>query len=59
MSENESLRVGDHVNWKWGKGEGHGTVTEVHHHPIDRDIKVSTITRKVINIYLFLQEKML
>ena len=40
------IKSGDDVSWKWGKGTGEGTVTEVFTHDVTRKIKGKTIKRK-------------
>ena len=41
-----SIRQGTEVRWSWGNGSATGTVTEVHHDTVERQIKGETIKRK-------------
>ena len=38
--------VGDTVTWKWGKGEGKGTVTKISPYKVTKTIRGSRIVRK-------------
>lgn len=41
-----TVKKGDDVTWKYGKGEAEGTVTEVHEEDVAKTIKGKTIKRK-------------
>jgi len=41
-----SIRKGTEVSWSWGNGSATGTVTEVHHDTVERQIKGEKIKRK-------------
>lgn len=41
-----TIKKGDDVTWKYGKGEAEGTVTEVHKDDVEKNIKGKTIKRK-------------
>lgn len=44
--EGMSIRKGTEVSWSWGNGSASGTVTEVHHDTVERQIKGEKIKRK-------------
>lgn len=46
MARKADVKPGDDVEWKWGKGTGHGAVTKVHTDDVERTIKGSTVKRK-------------
>ena len=41
-----TVKKGDEVTWKWGKGEAEGTVSEVHTNDVARKTQGSTTKRK-------------
>lgn len=41
----KDLRVGDHVSWRWGTGEGHGRIVERFEKRVARMIKGEEIVR--------------
>lgn len=41
-----SIRKGSKVTWSWGNGTAEGTVAEVHHDEVERQIKGEKIKRK-------------
>jgi hypothetical protein len=41
-----TIKKGDDVTWKYGKGQAEGTVTEVHENNVEKVIKGKTIKRK-------------
>jgi len=41
-----TIKKGDDVTWKWGKGEAEGTVSEVHTDDVERKTQGSTTKRK-------------
>ncbi|WP_300400087.1 DUF2945 domain-containing protein [uncultured Nocardioides sp.] len=41
-----SIRKGTEVSWSWGNGSASGTVTEVYHDTVERQIKGEKIKRK-------------
>ncbi len=41
-----SIRKGTEVSWSWGNGSASGTVTEVHHDTVERQVKGEKIKRK-------------
>ena len=44
--EGMSIRKGTEVSWSWGNGSASGTVTEVHHDTVERQVKGEKIKRK-------------
>lgn len=38
-------RKGSKVSWKWGSGAAQGTIVEIHHADIEKEIKGSKIKR--------------
>ncbi|QKZ14650.1 DUF2945 domain-containing protein [Spirosoma sp. KUDC1026] len=41
-----TIKKGDDVTWKWGKGQAEGIVTEVHKSDVEKTIKGKKIKRK-------------
>jgi hypothetical protein len=41
-----TVKKGDNVKWKFGKGEGVGKVSEVHQNDVNKTIKGKSIKRK-------------
>ncbi|WP_019988081.1 DUF2945 domain-containing protein [Rudanella lutea] len=41
-----TVKKGDRVEWKYGKGTGEGTVTEVHTSDVSKTVQGKTIKRK-------------
>ena len=39
-------KKGDAVEWNFGKGKGHGKVTQVHSHDVEKTIKGAAVKRK-------------
>ncbi len=46
MTKKSAPKKGDEVEWKFGKGKGHGTVTQVHDHDVEKTIKGAAVKRK-------------
>ena len=46
MSNSNSFRTGQHVQWNWGNGTGEGKVEERFEREVTRTLKGSEITRK-------------
>ena len=42
----KTVKKGDHVEWKYGKGTATGTVTEVHKEDVSRKVQGKTVKRK-------------
>ena len=41
-----TVKKGDEVTWKFGKGEGKGTVTEVHKEDVEKTVQGAKVKRK-------------
>lgn len=41
-----TIKKGDDVSWKYGKGEAEGTVSEVHKEDISRKVQGTVVKRK-------------
>lgn len=41
-----TVKKGDDVTWKYGKGKAEGTVSEVHEEDIERTVQGTTVKRK-------------
>ena len=41
-----TLKKGDDVTWKYGKGKAEGTVDEVHTDDVERTVQGATVKRK-------------
>lgn len=42
----EKLQKGDEVTWKYGTGEGTGTISEVHTDDVERTVQGAKVKRK-------------
>lgn len=42
----KTVKKGDQVEWNYGKGQGTGTVAEVHKEDVSRKVQGTTVKRK-------------
>ncbi len=42
----EELKKGDEVTWKYGKGKGTGTISEVHTDDVEKTVQGAKVKRK-------------
>ncbi|PJJ79703.1 Protein of unknown function (DUF2945) [Mucilaginibacter auburnensis] len=45
MQGSFTMKKGDEVTWKWGKGKAEGEIVEKHNKPVSKTIKGSKIKR--------------